>query len=325
MTKDNMQTPSNSPEIGLKIGNVEDIINEFKDNVSKQVESGEAERRLPVNRETVTKAYEKLLDYKATKAELDNRVTTDEDWWKMRYYRHFVKGNGAFNPDSAKPTAWLFNSIMNKHADAMDNIPECSILPTESSDRDLSNILSSITKVILDKAEFEQVYSDVWWDVLKHGTGIYGVFWNSELNHSLGDVFIKRIDVHDLFWESGIEDIQNSRNVFHVGLENNSDLIAKYPQLEDKLSESATGITTDYNHEDSIDKKDKSTVIDWYYKKNINGVEVLHFCKFTGDTVLYSSENENPNESYYKHGLYPFISILCLRSKEVRQDSDMLT
>ena len=48
----------------------------------------------------------------------------------------------------------------------------------------------------------------------------------------------------------------------------------------------------------------KCVVVDWYYKKyGIDGAPILHYCKFAGDTVLFSTENEGeyPN-GWYEHG-----------------------
>jgi hypothetical protein len=50
-------------------------------------------------------------------------------------------------------------------------------------------------------------------------------------------------------------------------------------------------------------------VVDWYYKKSVNGKTVLHYCKYVNDEVLFATEND-PNfaeRGWYDHGLYPFI------------------
>ena len=117
----------------------------------------------------------------------------------------------------------------------MDNFPSPNILPREEGDRAEAQMLTSIVPVILDQAEFEQVYSDVWYYKLKSGTGVYGVFWDKSKLNGLGDVSIRKIDLINLYWESGITDIQKSRNVFHVELADNDLLIQTYPQLNGKL------------------------------------------------------------------------------------------
>lgn len=75
-------------------------------------------------------------------------------------------------------SGWMFNSLANKHADAMDNYPEPNVLPRAQDDADTAKELSSILPVALDQNDYEQVYSDAWWYKLKHGTAVKGVFWN---------------------------------------------------------------------------------------------------------------------------------------------------
>ena len=257
-----------------------------------------------IGREQVQKAYQTLLKYKEGKANLEKRIVENEQWYKLRHWECMRKNESEVQPASA----WLFNSIANKHADAMDNFPSPNILPREEGDKGEAEMLTSILPVVLDQNEFEQTYSDVWDYKLKTGTGVYGVFWDSSKLNGLGDISIKRIDLINLFWESGITDIQRSRNVFHVELADNDILIQSYPQLAGKLGTSTLDLSK-YVYDDSVDTTDKSAVIDWYYKKTQNGKTVLHYCKFVNDEVLFATENE-PNfaeRGWYDHGEYPFI------------------
>lgn len=168
-------------------------------------------------------------------------------------------------------------------------------------------MLSSIVPVILDQTEFEEVYDSVWDHKLKTGTGVYGVFWEQSKLNGLGDITIRKVDLLNVFWEPGISDIQNSRNFFHVELRDNDLLESEYPQLKGNTGDSST--VSKYNYDDSVDTNDKSAVIDWYYKKRINGKIVLHYCKFVGETILFASENEAQyaQRGWYDHGMYPFV------------------
>ena len=170
-------------------------------------------------------------------------------------------------------------------------------------------MLTSIVPVILDQCEFEQTYSDVWNYKLKTGTGVYGVFWDNSKLNGLGDVSIKKIDIINLFWESGIQDIQKSRNLFHVELQDNDLLLGAYPQLQGKLT-TATMDVAKYIYDDKVDTTNKSVVVDWYYKKQgTNGKIVLHYCKYVNDVVLFATENDPTyaEKGWYDHGQYPFI------------------
>ena len=257
-----------------------------------------------IGREQVQNAYQTLLKYKEGKANLEKRIVENEQWYKLRHWECMRKNESEVQPTSA----WLFNSIANKHADAMDNFPAPNILPREEGDKGEAEMLTSILPVVLDQNEFEQTYSDVWDYKLKTGTGVYGVFWDSSKLNGLGDISIKKIDLINLFWESGITDIQRSRNVFHVELADNDILAQTYPQLAGKLGTSTLDLSK-YVYDDTVDTTDKSAVIDWYYKKNQNGKTVLHYCKFVNDEVLFATENEPTfaDRGWYDHGEYPFV------------------
>ena len=103
-------------------------------------------------------------------------------------------------------------------ADAMDNYPEPVVLPRERSDEESAKVLSSVLPVILEQNDYEQTYSDNWWEKLKHGTAAYGVFWNNQKENGLGDIDIRPIDLLKHFGEPGVTDIQKSRNLFLVEL-----------------------------------------------------------------------------------------------------------
>lgn len=257
-----------------------------------------------IGQSALDKAYGLLKTYKAGKSNLEKRITENDLWWKMRHWEQIRDRNRKYNPASA----WLFNSIANKHADVMDNCPEAIILPREKSDSEAAKQLTDILPVILEQNGFESVYSDVWYDKLKGGTGVYGVFWDPSKNNGTGDVAINRCDVLNLFWEPGVNDIQKSPNLFHVELFNNEELESRYPALRGKLGASAFDVTR-YVYDDAVDTSTKTPVIDWYYKVNEGGKSILHFCKFCADEILYASENDVNlyKRGYYDHGLYPFV------------------
>ena len=258
-----------------------------------------------IGKEQVQKANLTLQKYKEGKANLEKRIVDNEQWYKIRHWECMQ------NSDTSKvePTsAWLFNSLANKHADAMDNFPSPNILPREEGDKAEAEMLTSIVPVILEQDDFEGTYSEVMDYKLKMGTGVYGVFWDKSKLNGLGDITVRQIDLINLFWESGIKDIQKSRNLFHVELADNDLLIGQYPQLQGKLG-TATMDITKYVYDDKVDTNDKSIVVDWYYKKNQNGKTVLHYCKYVNDEVLFATENDPyfSERGWYDHGRYPFV------------------
>ena len=259
-----------------------------------------------IDKKAIQDAIETLKKYKDGKRKLEERIVEEEQWWKLRHWD--VIGKGKAKADKPNPTsAWMFNSLTAKHADFMDNFPEPNVLPRERSDEKSADMLSSILPVIFERNNYEETYSDASWYKLKHGVSAKGTFWNTELEDGLGDVDTQFIDMLNIFYEPGITDLQSSRNLFIVSLRDN-DLIAKeYPHLKDKVGGKVIDVK-EYVYDDSVDVKDKSVVVDWYYKKrNSAGKVVLHFCKFVGDEVLFASENDGQyaENGFYNHGMYP--------------------
>ena len=258
-----------------------------------------------IGREEIQAAQLTLNKYKEGKANLERRIVENEQWYKLRHWECMrTKENTPVQPSSG----WLFNAIANKHADAMDNFPSPNILPREEGDKAEAEMLSSIVPVVLEQNDFEETYDNVWDYKLKAGTGIYGVFWDKSKLNGLGDISIRKVDIINLFWESGITDIQRSRNLFHVELMDNDLLMASYPQVQGKLS-NATMDLSKYVYDDSVDTNNKSAVVDWYYKKNQGGKTVLHYCKYVNDVVLFATENDPAyaERGWYDHGQYPFV------------------
>ena len=222
---------------------------------------------------------------------------------------HWKNYSNPMMPGKSQPSSgWLFNSIANKHADAMDNYPEPNVLPRVADDEDTARALSSVLPVVLEQADYEQVYSDCWWRKLKQGTGVTGIFWDPQMRGGLGDIAVRSMNLLMLYWEPGVEDIQSSPNFFSLSLEDTAQLTAQYPQLA-----GCTAGVLDvprYIHEEGQDTSTKSVVVDWYYKRpDENGRMVLHYCKFCNGVVLYASQNDPAlaRRGLYDHGQYPFV------------------
>lgn len=244
--------------------------------------------RKAIGEEQARKAMDTLQKYRQGKSALEARVIASEDWWRMRSWQRIQKGN----PEDDKWTsAWLFNVIMGKHADAVAAYPAPAIRPREPDDREEAAKLSSVLPVILEQNDFEEVYSDSQWTKLKQGTLIWHVKWDSSKLNGLGDISVQPVDILSFFWEPGVRDLQKSKNIFLTEMVDNDLLIAKYPELQGKLN-SNPQIQQKYNTDDVISFDGKSMVVDWYYKKYQNGRQVLHFAKLVGDTVLQSTEND---------------------------------
>jgi hypothetical protein len=178
----------------------------------------------------------------------------------------------------------------------MDNRPTPTVLPRSRDDKEASKLLSQVLPPILENCDYEKVYSDTWWDKLKYGTSATGVFWNSALSAGLGDIEIKRINPINLYFEPGVLSIQDSREVFYLESLSADYLKEHYPDID--LS-SAKGLLK------AEDSDSRYLLVNWYYKKDGK----LHFAKFVGDNLLFSSENDKNYErtGWYNHKKYPFV------------------
>ena len=259
-----------------------------------------------IGEDEVRKANDLLQKYKAGKAALDKRIIENELWFRMGHWKNYENKEMQGKP---KPSSgWLFNSIANKHADAMDNYPEPNVLPRAEDDEKTAKALSKILPTVLEQCDYETVYSDTWWRKLKTGTGVKGVFWDPAARGGLGEICIRSVNLLMLYWEPGVEDIQDTPHLFSLSLMDNDQLEGRYPQMTGHTGSSMD--VAKYIHDDSIDTSDKSVVVDWYYKKALeSGQTVLHYCKYCNGVVLYASENDPQyaQRGFYDHGKYPFV------------------
>jgi biopolymer transport protein ExbD len=286
----------------------------------------QAQMKPKIGAEEVRKASEILRKYKEGKARLEQKIIANEEFWKLRQWNYMNDGKADFKP----ATAWLWSCIQSRYSDAMDSYPTCNFQPRQGDDKTEAEKLSAIVPIILEHNRYEDVYSDIVWYTLKHGGCVQGVFWDGSKHNGIGDISVKKIDFINLFWESGITDIQDSQNVFNTELVANSILEQRYPQCIGKLG-AKTITLAKYLYDDNVDCSDKSVVVDWYYHTYVDGKKTLQYVKYVNDIVLYATENEivapekvtiDPEtgipltiplgeaiakRGLYDHGLYPFV------------------
>lgn len=210
-------------------------------------EEPEEEELHTITEEDVQRAMELLNKYMAGKASVDARVVANQNWWKLRHWGNFKSDHGKEGDKRIKPaSAWLHSCVDNKVADYMDNFPEPNILPQEEGDKETAKQLSAVVPVVLDENGFEQEFDQAVHSKVLNGTGIYAVVWDQDKLNGLGDVSVKKCDILNFAWEPGIENIQDSANLFHITSANNDVLVSQYPQLKDRLSSMHSVIQTEY-------------------------------------------------------------------------------
>lgn len=310
------------------------LMNEQADAATSGDSYGVEQVRQAVGEEQLRAANEILRKYREAKANLEDRIIEEERWYEMRMDAKSRRAARykAIDSDGCEDTAttqavrksrraeedrvggatasqWMFSAIANKHADAMDNIPTAAILPREESDEGDAKILSEILPVVLTRANWQRVYSRGEWYKLKHGICAYGVWWNPRLENGLGDIQLSNVNILNLYWDGAVDNIQDSPNLFILAFEDRKKIAQMYPQAD--LNGTKAGRVEEWKkfvHEDSSDDADKIVVVDWYYKVyRPDGRTVLHYAKYTGETLLYASENSEQyaDSGWYEHGRYP--------------------
>lgn len=276
----------------------------------------------PIGKEQLKKFTKILREYKAGKARTEARIIAAEQWWKLRNTAEEQKkteigADGGFTSVSA----WLHNVVTSKHADAIEQYPEPNILPREEGDKVEAQMLSAIVPCVLEQNDFQGTYDKAMWAKTKYGCGTYKVVWDKNLLNGLGDIRVDKVNLLNVYWEPGVEDIQKSRYFFQTELVDKDVLRKKYPELEGSLKGQGI-LSARFLYDDTVNTADKATVIEVYYKVWENGRKVLHYCKYVEDFVIYATENETQpitddmgqpiaapmaQTGLYDHGEYPYV------------------
>lgn len=278
-----------------------------------------------VGKDEIARARKRLDEFKAAKAGINEEIKLNEQWYRRRHMMYLRSGKKVGSPefegDSIPPervmgeevepvTAYVFNSVQNFHADAMDNYPRANVLARSPADELEAYKIKMILPALHQRIGLERVYDRVMWCKGIQGWGVYTVCWDKDKAGGRGDLAVKKVKLLNLYWDVEVEDVQDSSDVFCVHRRNAEDVRRMYPKVNER------DITTeeiDYQRhtENPVNAtKDKVDVVDWYYKKrNGEGKVVLHFCQFVGDQVLYATENEAElsERGLYDHGKYPFV------------------
>lgn len=266
---------------------------------------------MPMTRERVQKAMTILLEYKKGKQKLESRLIENDKWFKLRQWEVIAeKSKAKTNMHDIQPkSGWLFNVLMGKQADMIEAFPEPTVLPREIGDKDEAGVLTSIVPVILEQNGFEDTYDKNSWGKNTQGGAIYGVLYDPGKLNGLGDISITKVDPLSMYWEPGVEDVQDCRNLFYVTLHDYDVLQERYRDIEIPQALDKDRVVATYAMEDPVDTTGKVMVVDWYYKKTIDGMETVQFCQFTGDQVLYATEDvpEVGSKGLYHDGDYPFV------------------
>lgn len=282
----------------------------------------------------VSEVLQILHEYKDGKTTVDMKATENQEWWRLRHWNVIQGKTEAGKAKVEVGSAWAVNSILNKHADFMDSFPKANVLAREADDEEEAQILSKILPAIEEHTDAEQVYNTAGYDFLIDGTAITSVLWDPMAHDGMGDIKKTNVDIHNVFWQPGIEDIQQSKYFFDVSVADVNDVKLQYPDIADRIGGGKQGFITEYIHDDNINHQNDIEIINCYYKKlemrpvliNIDPQtvaqhlvprEILHMAIIIGDHCVFCSE-DNPEyqDGFYKHGKYPYVFRKCFPVKD---------
>jgi hypothetical protein len=282
----------------------------------------------------VSEVLQILHEYKDGKTTVDMKATENQEWWRLRHWNVIQGKTEAGKAKVEVGSAWAVNSILNKHADFMDSFPKANVLAREADDEEEAQILSKILPAIEEHTDAEQVYNTAGYDFLIDGTAITSVLWDPMAHDGMGDIKKTNVDIHNVFWQPGIEDIQQSKYFFDVSVADVNDVKLQYPDIAEKIGGGKQGFITEYIHDDNINHQNDIEIINCYYKKlemrpvliNIDPQtvaqhlvprEILHMAIIIGDQCVFCSEDyPQYQDGFYKHGKYPYVFRKCFPVKD---------
>ena len=278
------------------------------------------------DRERVDRLMNVLMRYQSGKSLNDARIIENDRWYKSQHWEVMREKDGSKRRNASLPepvTAFLWNTLANRHGDLMDAFPEPVFMEREPSDRDEAERLSKVVKYVLDRNKFRKTYSDCAWYKVKSGTSCYHVHWDPDAENGLGDIAVTKTDILRLYWEPGIDNIQDSRYVFALSLVDIEDARKRYPVLRDRDLGSGSVDLKLYNDADRSIMDTKAVMVDCYSKETDEaGNKVLHLDKMCGGVIVDTTRNKPgrttvdeetgetvtaPTMGLYDHGLYPFV------------------
>ncbi len=241
----------------------------------------------------IDEALEAYRTYKSDREPLIRRIKDNEEFYRKSYERLY---NG-IESEMKCDTPFIFAAIENCRADAIDNFPIANIIEREPEGTAVAELLSKVVEAQLELSDFRRVYKENVRNKLKYGTAVYGVFYDEPQ----GNIDIRSIDILDVYVDMHIPDIEDSRFVFVSAAIENDVLMSKYPDYARLFSGDAEIETLNNTHT----LKDRTNVLDCYYKKPDGSVHMMKICN---DTVIAATEDmPGYGSGLYSHGHYPVV------------------
>lgn len=222
---------------------------------------------------------------------------------------------------------FIFSTIETMKPIMLSNYPKTAVVPkTGDSFTKSKNVQNALDYEWRRAKMFEKLLGGAHFSFV-YGTAIFGLFWNGEANHGLGDVECKMISPFNIFPDPSATNEDNAAYIIYATYKSLGELCEAYPEKAEKLKASTTSnpdenlmfgqdtTSLDSNNvlyiecyfrdyaieteiEDELDEQGNKTgkKIKTTKRKYPKGRRVI----IGGDILLYDGENP------YEDGKFPF-------------------
>ncbi|MCK6203935.1 hypothetical protein KZX50_00540 [Bacillus infantis] len=242
----------------------------------------------------VQKVQNQFIEARTIKAPEEKKWARQEDY----YIGDQWKSKPAYEGQVQPVTNICFSIVESIIPQLTDNRPQIVCLPTEPNDEKKAEVLTNIIEYVWDVRDMDYKLILNERTRIKHGMGIYKVFWNPELLNGLGDIDIINVPLDQFFISPRAKSVQDSDYVIYASQKSVEYIKKRYGkdvQTDNKYDEISVFDDTD----DSPKRDNKVLLIEYWTKENGE----IRLVTIAGDTVL------RDEKSFYKHGRYPFVAI----------------
>lgn len=261
----------------------------------EKVEKKESTEKQKQNEQKLVQLIQnRFIESRTIKAAEEKSWQRQEDYYRGKQWKSKPAYEGQVQP----VTNICFSIVESIIPQLTDNRPQIVCLPTEPGDEEKADILSKIIEYVWDVRDMDYKLILNERTRIKHGMGIYKVFWNPELLKGLGDIDIINVPLDQFFISPRAKSVQDSDYVIYASQKSVEYIKKRYGkdvQADKKYEEIAVFDDTD----DSPRRDNKVLLVEYWTKENGK----IRLVTIAGDTLL------RDEKEFYKHGRYPFVAI----------------
>lgn len=248
----------------------------------------------------------RFIEARTIKSAEERSWKRQEDFYKGNQWKSKPTYDGQIQP----VTNVCFSIVESIIPQLTDSRPQVVCLPTEPGDEKKAEILTNIIEYIWDVRDMDYKLILNERTRIKHGMGIYKVFWNPELMKGLGDIDIINVPLDQFFISPRAKSVQDSDYVIYASQKTTSYIKKRYGkevEPDSKYNEIAV-----FDEQDDQPRRDNKVLLIEYWTKETMEVEEegqkvkkhgLRVVTMAGDTILRDEFD------FYQHGRYPFVAI----------------